>query len=92
MNTYEGYCKDPQQVETLFDKTRAYWNKKVDDLSFQTNYKAFDQWMKWVTIQPKLRQIFGCSFLPHHDYGRGGRGWRDLWQDCLALLVQTGVC
>src|SRR5205085_5109345 len=27
------------------------------------------------------------SFLPDFDYGRGGRGWRDLWQDCLALLL-----
>ena len=43
--------------------------------------------MKWVTLQPILRRIYGCSFLPHHDYGRGGRGWRDLWQDCLALLL-----
>jgi cellobiose phosphorylase len=29
----------------------------------------------------------GNSFLPYHDYGRGGRGWRDLWQDVLALLM-----
>ena len=28
-------------------------------------------------------------FLPHHDYGKGGRGWRDLWQDCLALLLMN---
>jgi Cellobiose phosphorylase len=34
-----------------------------------------------------LRRIYGCSFMPHHDYGKGGRGWRDLWQDCLALLA-----
>ena len=33
------------------------------------------------------RKIFGCSFLPDFDYGRGGRGWRDLWQDCLALIL-----
>lgn len=26
-------------------------------------------------------------FSPYHDYGKGGRGWRDLWQDCLALLI-----
>ncbi|MCM1055720.1 MAG: hypothetical protein NC394_09410 [Bacteroides sp.] len=25
----------------------------------------------------------------HHDYGRGGRGWRDLWQDSLALLLTS---
>jgi cellobiose phosphorylase len=43
--------------------------------------------MKWVAVQPVLRRLFGNSFLPYHDYGRGGRGWRDLWQDCLALLV-----
>ena len=38
-------------------------------------------------MQPFLRRLFGNSFLPYHDYGRGGRGWRDLWQDCLALLM-----
>ncbi len=43
--------------------------------------------MRWVSFQPVLRRIYGCSFLPHHDYGRGGRGWRDLWQDCLSLLI-----
>ena len=43
--------------------------------------------MKWISFQPFLRRLFGCSFLPHHDYGRGGRGWRDLWQDCLSLLL-----
>ena len=43
--------------------------------------------MHWVNFQPMLRRIYGCSFLPHHDYGKGGRGWRDLWQDCLALLI-----
>ena len=41
----------------------------------------------WVAAEPVLRRIFGCSFLPYHDYGKGGRGWRDLWQDCLALML-----
>lgn len=45
--------------------------------------------MRWVSFQPILRRIYGCSFLPHHDYGKGGRGWRDLWQDCLALLLMN---
>jgi len=43
-----------------------------------------------VAIQPTLRKIFGCSFLPDFDYGKGGRGWRDLWQDCLGLIL-SGV-
>ncbi len=47
--------------------------------------------MNWVAVQPTLRRLFGNSFLPYHDYGRGGRGWRDLWQDVLALLIlETG--
>ena len=64
---------------------RAYWEKKLN-LSFATSNPHRDAWMRWVSCQPILRRMFGCSFLPHHDYGRGGRGWRDLWQDCLALL------
>ena len=43
--------------------------------------------MRWVTLQPVLRRIFGCSFLPDHDYGKGGRGWRDIWQDLLSLIL-----
>jgi cellobiose phosphorylase len=59
------------------------------NVSYHTGSKDFDQWMKWVSFQPMLRRIYGCSFLPHHDYGKGGRGWRDLWQDCLALLIMN---
>jgi len=75
----------------LFDKylseNKTYWEKKVNKVQFNSGNQDYDQWMKWVTLQPILRRIYGCSFLPHHDYGRGGRGWRDLWQDCLALLL-----
>lgn len=74
------------QVENLFETTKNYWNS-VADIIFETGNERFDGFMKWVSFQPELRRIFGCSFLPHHDYGRGGRGWRDLWQDCLALLL-----
>lgn len=70
------------------DETKAYWEEKVN-VAYQTGTRDFDSWMKWVNFQPMLRRIYGCSFLPHHDYGRGGRGWRDLWQDCLALLIMN---
>ena len=46
-----------------------------------------NNWLAWVNLQPILRRIYGNSYLPDFDYGRGGRGWRDLWQDCLALLL-----
>ncbi|ASA20069.1 GH36-type glycosyl hydrolase domain-containing protein [Paenibacillus donghaensis] len=77
--------------ETGFDshlkQTQAFWADKVNTVQFETGDSAADQWMKWVTLQPVLRRLYGNSFLPYHDYGRGGRGWRDLWQDCLALLI-----
>ena len=78
--------------ESYFDhsleKTAACWQEKVN-IKYYTGDKDFDCWMRWVSFQPMLRRIYGCSFLPHHDYGRGGRGWRDLWQDCLALLLMN---
>ena len=67
-------------------KNKEYWDRK-NNVRFHTGDTAFDNWMYWVGIQPMLRRIYGCSFLPHHDYGKGGRGWRDLWQDCLALII-----
>jgi len=69
------------------DHTRNHWQAMVAPLAFKTADPDFDRWLKWVTVQPYLRRLFGNSFLPYHDYGRGGRGWRDLWQDCLALLM-----
>lgn len=74
------------KVLTALAQTKNYWKGKVN-VSFHTNSPDFDNFMKWVSFQPFLRRLFGCSFLPHHDYGRGGRGWRDLWQDCLSLLL-----
>jgi cellobiose phosphorylase len=69
------------------EKNMSYWKAKLDKLSINSGDETFNGWMKWVTLQPMLRRIYGCSFMPHHDYGRGGRGWRDLWQDCLALII-----
>lgn len=74
------------KVKKAWDETDRYWQDKVN-VAYDTGNQAFDGLMRWVSFQPMLRRIYGCSFLPHHDYGRGGRGWRDLWQDCLSLLV-----
>ena len=72
--------------------TILIWQEKLSKLEFSSSDKQFDGWLKWVTIQPTLRRLIGNSFLPYHDYGKGGRGWRDLWQDILALLLtETGA-
>lgn len=85
-------CMESFLNESAFDKlleeNKTYWNEK-NNISYASGDKRFDQWMYWVNFQPMLRRIYGCSFLPHHDYGKGGRGWRDLWQDCLALLLMN---
>lgn len=77
-----------EKVLQAFQETRTYWENKVN-VTYETGDKSFNNFMHWVSFQPILRRIYGCSFLPHHDYGRGGRGWRDLWQDCLALLIMN---
>lgn len=79
------------KFEQALRDTQTYWSQKLATLDFHTNDARFNQWLKWVTLQPVLRRIAGNSWLPYHDYGRGGRGWRDLWQDILALLMtETG--
>jgi len=77
-----------EDVEKALAETKEYWLSKVN-VSYHTGDACFDDFMFWVSFQPILRRIYGCSFLPHHDYGKGGRGWRDLWQDCLALLIMN---
>ena len=68
-------------------KTKAHWTEQLETFAVSTGSQRFDLWIRWVAAQPTLRRLFGNSFLPYHDYGRGGRGWRDLWQDILALLL-----
>ncbi len=77
-----------QNVYRQLDMTKQYWLNKIN-VHYYSGDNNFDQFMNWVSFQPELRRIYGCSFLPHHDYGKGGRGWRDLWQDCLALLMMN---
>ncbi len=78
-----------KKIDHSFSLNKEFWKKRVNSISLHTNNKDFDGWMKWVTLQPILRKIFGCSFLPDFDYGRGGRGWRDIWQDSLMLLLSN---
>lgn len=76
------------KVDAAKKEMQDYWQKEVN-VHYHTGSQLFDNYMRWVSFQPFLRRIYGCSFLPYHDYGKGGRGWRDLWQDCLALLMMN---
>ncbi len=77
---------DSEKVKKAWQEMDDYWQNKVN-VRYRTGDERFDNLLRWISFQPILRRIYGCSFLPHHDYGRGGRGWRDLWQDCLSLLI-----
>ena len=66
-----------KHFDKCLEETKEFWQEKIN-VSYNSADSDFDNWMHWVNFQP---------FLPHHDYGKGGRGWRDLWQDCLALLI-----
>lgn len=75
------------KFDDALTKNKKFWFEKSHSIRFQTGSADFNSWIQWVTIQPVLRRIFGCSFLPDHDYGKGGKGWRDIWQDLLSLIL-----
>lgn len=77
----------PEKISASLKETKEFWKNYSNNIKVDTADQAFDNWFSWVNIQPLLRKIFGCSFLPDFDYGKGGRGWRDLWQDCLSLIL-----
>lgn len=85
INKIKGKFSNVKKIQTSLKQTKDFWAKLSINVS--TADKDFNNWFRWVSIQPTLRKIFGCSFLPDFDYGKGGRGWRDLWQDCLGLLI-----
>ncbi len=88
-----------EKVEKALEANKEFWLEKAKaGLGYGTaevlkqlpeGFESAERqnFMLWVAAEPVLRRIFGCSFLPYHDYGKGGRGWRDLWQDCLALML-----
>lgn len=79
----------PEKIHRSLENSKQAWSAIYNSLDLNTGRKEFDFWIKWVNIQPVLRKLFGCSFLADFDYGRGGKGWRDLWQDLLNLIMPS---
>jgi cellobiose phosphorylase len=77
---------DPESFQKGLRKVNAEFERMLGGLRFSIADAKISDRLGWVTLQPILRRNFGNSFLPHHDYGRGGKGWRDLWQDLLSLI------
>jgi len=77
----------PTKINKALLETKKYWLNQLSSLNLNFKNKNYNNWLLWVKLQPTLRKLFGNSFLPHFDYGKGGRGWRDLWQDILSLML-----
>ncbi len=89
LSSLVGRFNNGVKVDAHFEETKKFWFDQSNVMNVSSGDNHFDNWLRWVNIQPVLRKIFGCSFLPDFDYGRGGRGWRDLWQDCLGLILNN---
>lgn len=87
INKWELLFGTPQKAEAHLKKTLTLWKERVNTVTFSTADTNYNNWVKWVSFQVKCRQIFGNSYLPDFGYGRGGRGWRDLWQDLLSIFL-----
>ncbi len=83
---YDKY-RDSGKYDAIRDETRQYWQKFTSSIACHTADTNFDKLINWINYQVKCRQVFGNSYLPDFGYGRGGRGWRDLWQDLLAIFL-----
>lgn len=75
------------KIDQHLQKTLEFWQQIANEITVTTADNTFDNWVKWISFQLKCRQIYGNSFLPDFGYGRGGRGWRDLWQDLLSIFL-----
>ncbi|MFA6355550.1 MAG: cellobiose phosphorylase [Candidatus Omnitrophota bacterium] len=84
---YFRRLNSPAKVAKSLSATKKYWRNYLSKPSLRFKDGDYNNWLLWVKLQPTLRKLFGCSFLPHFDYGKGGRGWRDIWQDALTLLL-----
>lgn len=64
-------------INQAYEQTKQTWRERVK-ASYQSGNHEFDQFMNWVSFQPILRRIYGCSFLPHQLW----QGWKRLGVIC----------
>jgi cellobiose phosphorylase len=74
-------------LKQALEESTLFYHRYEQKLQFSMIDKKVSTRLNETVMQPLYRRDFGNSFLPHHDYGKGGRGWRDLWQDLIALIM-----
>jgi cellobiose phosphorylase len=78
---------DEKKVDKALAKTQQYWLSLIDRVKLGLADRDVNNWFRWVAFQAICREVFGNSYLPDFGYGRGGRGWRDLWSDLMGLYM-----
>ncbi|HEX7712683.1 MAG TPA: cellobiose phosphorylase, partial [Bacillota bacterium] len=53
-----------EAFEQYLRENKAFWDRKLSSLVFNSGDSDYSNWLRWVGIQPILRRICGCSFLP----------------------------
>lgn len=81
------YHQDSFHVNVAFKDMKNYFQHEVSKMQFHMKNEHYSEQLNYIPIQPILRRFQGNSYLPHHDYGKGGRGWRDLWQDLISMIM-----
>lgn len=69
VNAITGRYRSVLEVKEELNTVKKHWIDKVN-IDFETGNAKEDNYLKWICFQPILRRIYGCSFLPHHDYGK----------------------
>nr|WP_320665379.1 hypothetical protein [Paracholeplasma sp.] len=86
ISTFNKYSQS-KTIAIAFEEVKTYFTKEVSKLQFHMKNLEYSEKLNYIPIQPILRRFQGNSYLPHHDYGKGGRGWRDLWQDLISMIM-----
>ncbi len=76
-----------KKAEASLVLTKQYWQDATDPVALHSPESDVNQLLRWISFQAFCRKIYGNSYLPDYGYGRGGRGWRDLWSDLLTLFL-----
>mgnify|MGYP001551166914 CR=1 FL=1 len=84
MRMKKTYQNDKNVIQSYLDSDR-HIKTYIDQLHYKIASNDITTRLEDVSLQPMYRRFMGNSYMPHHDYGKGGRGWRDLWQDLIAL-------
>lgn len=84
--SYDTYLNEEGFHKHLLEANKSF-ESYIDLFDFEIENNETSNQLRWVALQPLLRRYYGNSFLPHHDYGHGGKGWRDLWQDLLGMIM-----